>query len=136
MTGISAGTGFFRPTPLVPSQEAGQRTKVEPAAQETPATMSLQAQQTKAAEEAAELSKAEQVAKDARLREMLDRLASAFQPNSKLVIRLDQTTDRFVYEFRDGSTDELVRQFPAEDVLRALAAYREAVPGKLLNQQA
>jgi uncharacterized FlaG/YvyC family protein len=72
---------------------------------------------------------------EATLRATLKQIAGSFEPGSKLVIRRDSDANRFVYEFRDGKTGDLVRQFPEEDVLKALAAYRDRATGGLLNNK-
>ena len=66
----------------------------------------------------------------------IDDAGNDIASGARLVIRMDEDSGRFVYEFRDPRSDEVVRQFPAESVLKALAAYRQAAAGVVLDQQA
>lgn len=68
--------------------------------------------------------------------DIINDAASAIDLGAKLVIRKDDGSGRFVYEFRNPTNNDLVRQFPAEDVLRALSAFKEAAVGKTLDQKA
>ncbi|MCH8685087.1 flagellar protein FlaG [Pedomonas mirosovicensis] len=70
------------------------------------------------------------------VRSAINEAGEAIEQNARLVIRKDEDTGRFIYEFRDPNTDELVRQFPAEEVLRALVSFRQAMTGKVLDSQA
>lgn len=70
------------------------------------------------------------------VRTAINDAGAAIDAGSKLVIRKDDDTGRFVYEFRDPSTDEVVKQFPAEEVLQAIASFRQAMTGKVVDRQA
>ncbi|HEY4544811.1 MAG TPA: flagellar protein FlaG [Pedomonas sp.] len=70
------------------------------------------------------------------VRTAIEDAGAAIDAGSKLVIRKDDDTGRFVYEFRDPHTDEVVKQFPAEEVLESLARFRQAMIGKVLDRQA
>lgn len=70
------------------------------------------------------------------VRGAINEAGAAIDAGARLVIRKDDDTGRFVYEFRDSGTDEVVKQFPAEEVLRALASFRQAMTGKVLDRQA
>lgn len=69
------------------------------------------------------------------VRQAINEAGVAIEDGSRLVIRHDDTTGRFVYEFRDPSTDEVVQQFPAEEVLKALASFRQALTGTALDRE-
>lgn len=70
------------------------------------------------------------------IRTAINEAGAAIDEGSRLVIRKDADTGRFVYEFRDANTDEVVKQFPAEQVLQALASFRQAMTGKVVDRQA
>lgn len=70
------------------------------------------------------------------VRGAIEDAGAAIDAGSKLVIRKDDDTGRFVYEFRDPSTDEVVKQFPSEEVLESLARFRQAMIGKVVDRQA
>lgn len=70
------------------------------------------------------------------VRTAVNEAGAAIDEGSRLVIRKDDDTGRFVYEFRHSQTGELVRQFPAEQVLQALASFRQAMTGKVVDRQA
>jgi len=70
------------------------------------------------------------------IRGAVNEAGAAIDQGSRLVIRKDDDTDRFIYEFRDPSTGEVVKQFPAEQVLQALASFRQAMTGKVVDRQA
>lgn len=70
------------------------------------------------------------------IRTAIEEAGAAIDAGSKLVIRKDNDTGRFVYEFRNPETDEVVKQFPAEEVLAAMARFRQAVAGKVVDRQA
>ncbi len=55
---------------------------------------------------------------------------------AKVLIRVDKDTQRYVYEFRDAETDEVLRQYPDKEVLAALAAYRQAPTGLSVDEVA
>jgi uncharacterized FlaG/YvyC family protein len=61
-----------------------------------------------------------------KLRERLKAIASDFGSNTNLVIRQDGQTKNYIYEFRDGTSGELIRQYPEAD----LAALLKAQHGK------
>ena len=69
-------------------------------------------------------------------RPAIDEAGAAIDAGSKLVIRKDDDTGRFVYEFRNPDTDEVLKQFPAEEVLESLARFRQAMTGKVVDRQA
>lgn len=70
------------------------------------------------------------------IRSAIEEAGAAIDAGSKLVIRKDDDTGRFVYEFRNPQTDEVVKQFPAEEVLEAMARFRQAAAGKVVDRQA
>lgn len=70
------------------------------------------------------------------IRTAIDEAGAAIDAGSKLVIRKDDDTGRFVYEFRNPDTDEVLKQFPAEEVLESLARFRQAMTGKVVDRQA
>jgi len=70
------------------------------------------------------------------VRTAVNEAGAAIDQGSRLVIRKDDGTGRFIYEFRDPNTGELVHQFPAEQVLKTLASFRQAMTGKVLDRQA
>ncbi len=70
------------------------------------------------------------------VRTAIEEAGAAIDAGSKLVIRKDEGTDRFVYEFRNPDTDEVLKQFPAEEVLESLARFRQAMMGKVVDRQA
>ncbi len=53
---------------------------------------------------------------------------------AKVLIRVDKDTQRYVYEFRDAQTDEVLRQYPDKVVLAALAAYRQTPTGLSVDE--
>ena len=55
----------------------------------------------------------------------LDKFIPDAQSNTKLRIDKDESTGKFVYKGVDPDTGEVVRQFPAEDVLAAIRGFRE-----------
>jgi|GEM_PF-2292097 FlaG protein. len=69
------------------------------------------------------------------VRAAVDEAGAAIDQGSRLVIRKDEETGRFIYEFRNPHTNELVRQFPAEEVLKALASFRQAATGQIMDRQ-
>jgi len=54
----------------------------------------------------------------------LDKFIPDAQSNTKLRIDKDESTGRFVYKGVNPDTGEVVRQFPAEDVLAVIRSYR------------
>jgi len=72
---------------------------------------------------ARELDK-KQVDLEAVAREM-DKFIPDAQSNTKLRIDKDESTGRFVYKGVNSDTGEVVKQFPAEDVLAVIRSYRE-----------
>ena len=70
------------------------------------------------------------------VRTAIEEAGAAIDAGSKLVIRKDDDTDRFVYEFRNPDTGEVLKQFPAEEVLESLARFRQAMTGKVVDRQA
>jgi uncharacterized FlaG/YvyC family protein len=56
--------------------------------------------------------------------------------NMELLVRVDQKTNRYVYEFRDPVKKQVVRQYPDKEVLAALAAYREETTGVAVDEMA
>jgi uncharacterized FlaG/YvyC family protein len=71
-----------------------------------------------------------------RAKDLLGALGDSALSGSRLSIRRDQDSGSFVYEFRDPKSGDLVRQFPAEPVLKAMAAQRKDVAGALVDDQA
>lgn len=56
----------------------------------------------------------------AKVSQTLVELAKSMPEGSKLSIRRDAQAARFVYEFRDPVSNEVIRRFPAETVNQAL----------------
>ena len=71
-----------------------------------------------------------------RLKSVLTEVADQLPPNAKLVIRRDEESNRFVYEFTDPVTGEVTRQFPTEEVLAAMRAAKQPAAGVMLDRKA
>jgi uncharacterized FlaG/YvyC family protein len=59
-----------------------------------------------------------------KLRENLRAIADGFGANTSLVIRVDSKTKSYIYEFRDGESGELIRQYPEADLAALLKSQR------------
>lgn len=70
------------------------------------------------------------------VRTAINEAGAEIDAGTRLVIRKDEDSGRFVYEFRNPSTGEVTRQFPAEEVLKALASFRQAMTGQVIDRQA
>ncbi len=57
--------------------------------------------------------------------ELLDRFVPKELPNTRLQIEHDETTGLFVYKSINAESGEIVRQYPAEEILRFISFYRE-----------
>ena len=64
-----------------------------------------------------------------------ERIARLLSTNIRLQIDKDRDTGHFVYKSIDTKTGELHRQFPAADILRMLAFFKE-LDGLLYNAEA
>lgn len=64
-----------------------------------------------------------------------ERISQFLSTNTRLQIDRDHDTGRFVYKAIDSQTGELKTQFPAEEVLRMLAFFKE-LDGLLYDEQA
>ena len=64
-----------------------------------------------------------------------ERISRYLSTNVRLQIDKDRDTGHFVYKSIDSQTGELHKQFPAEDILRMLAFFRE-LDGLLYDQEA
>jgi uncharacterized FlaG/YvyC family protein len=119
-----------------------QNTQVFPVPETTPilpvAALSLQASKTQPIQPETSVDRAAENPADAlrRVKELAEVLGPEIPLESKLTIRRDEGAGRFVYEFRDPKTDEVVRQFPAKEVLAVLQAMRQPSSGLLLDNKA
>lgn len=57
--------------------------------------------------------------------ELLDRFVPKELPNTRLQIDHDKLTGLFVYKSVNADSGEIVRQYPAEEILRFISYYRE-----------
>lgn len=71
----------------------------------------------------------------AKLREQLRTMAEAMPAGSSLMIDRDSDSGRFVYRFIDPDSGEVLRQFPADDVLKRAATLRQ-LTGALVDDSA
>jgi uncharacterized FlaG/YvyC family protein len=71
----------------------------------------------------------------AKLREQLKTMAEALPAGSSLVIDRDGESGRFVYRFVDPENGEVLRQFPADDMLKRAAALRD-LTGAVVDDKA
>ena len=55
---------------------------------------------------------------------------------SKLVVRADKDSNRYVYEFHDPVTGEIIVQYPDQHVLNALTAYSLSARGVIVSGRA
>jgi uncharacterized FlaG/YvyC family protein len=55
-----------------------------------------------------------------KLREKLKVIADSFEKNTDLVIRVDAESKRYIYEFRDAESGEVIRQYPQADLAALL----------------
>jgi uncharacterized FlaG/YvyC family protein len=62
-----------------------------------------------------------------RAAEMMESFIPDAIPNTKLRIDQDEETGRFIYQSIDKETGEVIRQFPAEELLRFVTLHRDAV---------
>ncbi|RIK95569.1 MAG: hypothetical protein DCC73_04205 [Proteobacteria bacterium] len=60
-----------------------------------------------------------------RVAELLDRFVPQELPNTRLQIEHDENTGLFVYKSVNAESGEIVRQYPAEEILRFISFYRE-----------
>lgn len=56
--------------------------------------------------------------------------------NTRLRINVDEGSGAYVYQGIDPDTGEVVSQYPAEDVLRQLALYRQDAGGLVVDETA
>ena len=68
--------------------------------------------------------------------EALNAAGASLPNNSRLAIRVDREANRYVYEFRDPDTGDVLAQYPDKEVLAALAASRQATTGLTIDQSA
>jgi len=68
-------------------------------------------------------------------REVLEALAAEVASNTRngSKIRVDESTDRIVVQILNAN-DEVIKQFPPEELLKAIRSYREVV-GLVFDQQ-
>jgi uncharacterized FlaG/YvyC family protein len=52
------------------------------------------------------------------------------------VIRVDAESNRYVYEFRDGKSGEVIRQYPEADLATVLKEQNFAEPGLFVSTTA
>jgi uncharacterized FlaG/YvyC family protein len=71
-----------------------------------------------------------------RLKERLRAIAEGFGGNTDLVIRVDAESNRYVYEFRDGKSGEVIRQYPEADLATVLKEQNFAEPGLFVSTTA
>jgi uncharacterized FlaG/YvyC family protein len=71
-----------------------------------------------------------------KIRAALNTAGADIPANVALVIRMDREANRFVYEFRDPTSEEVLRQYPDKEVLAALAAYRQQSTGVMVDEKA
>jgi uncharacterized FlaG/YvyC family protein len=57
---------------------------------------------------------------ESKLREKLKAIADSFGENTDLVIRVDAESKRYIYEFRDAKSGEVIRQYPQADLAALL----------------
>ncbi len=81
---------------------------------------------------------AERAAADttSRLRERLRAIAEGFGANTDLIIRVDNESKRYVYEFRDGKSGEIIHQYPEADLVSVLKENNFAQPGVFVSTAA
>lgn len=76
------------------------------------------------------------------IQKLLEQISSQIQPESRaLTFKVSEETNRVVVSVIDANTDELIRQIPAESIVRVAEALREynapiGSPGFLLEDQA
>jgi uncharacterized FlaG/YvyC family protein len=70
-----------------------------------------------------------------RLRDHLRAIAEEFGSNTSLVIRTDEKTKTYVYEFRDAASGKLIRQYPQADLAALLKDQRGGGSGIFLETQ-
>jgi uncharacterized FlaG/YvyC family protein len=66
---------------------------------------------------------------------MIDRYVPKDRPNTRLQIEHDKTTGLFIYRSVDKDSGEVLRQYPADEVLRFISYYRES-EGLVVDSQA
>ncbi len=71
-----------------------------------------------------------------KVRSALNAAGADLPKNAQLLIRVDKDTNRIVYEFRDATSQEIIRQYPDKEVLAALAAYRQQSTGAAVDELA
>jgi flagellar protein FlaG len=70
------------------------------------------------------------------LRTAIQAIDPAFNPDtSRLSIALDADLNRFIYRSIDKTTGEVIGQYPAEEILRAIKYLRE-VEGLVVDERA
>lgn len=81
---------------------------------------------------------AEHITADAssQLRERLRAIAEGFGANTDLIIRVDQESNRYVYEFRDGKSGEIIHQYPEADLASVLKEKNFAKSGLFVSTAA
>lgn len=57
---------------------------------------------------------------------LIDRYVPKDLPNTRLQIEQDETTGLFIYRSVDKESGEVLRQYPADEVLKFISYYRES----------
>jgi len=71
----------------------------------------------------------------ARIKEQADKALAQAGGKSRLVIRKDEASNRFIYEFVDKESGEVIQRFPADSLLKAHGA-AGGVAGILVDEPA
>jgi uncharacterized FlaG/YvyC family protein len=112
MSGINTTVGgaVTTPAPQNFSNRAPARADAQPAAE---SVIAKAVATTKPAEKP-------QADTESKLREKLKVIADSFGKNTDLVIRVDAESKRYIYEFRDAESGEVIRQYPQADLAALL----------------
>ncbi|MEM8799195.1 MAG: flagellar protein FlaG [Pseudomonadota bacterium] len=70
-----------------------------------------------------------------RASELIAEMVGKSPENVRLEISADDETGRYIYKAVDKASGEIVRQFPTEELLRVLKAFRQEI-GILINENA
>ncbi len=73
---------------------------------------------------------------DAQLRERLRAIAETFGGNTDLVIRVDAESKKYIYEFRDSTSGEVLRRYPEADLAAILQQKKAAGSGLFVSTRA
>ncbi len=71
-----------------------------------------------------------------KVRAALNAAGADIPKHAQLLIRVDRDANRYVYEFRDATSQEVIRQYPDKEVLAALSAYRQESTGAAVDELA